>query len=103
MAASTTASAQGEGDGTNIAATIAALIGTAQKRVGVASMVLSSQTILGAIADARDRGIDVVGNYDGSQMHSALANTRDQSKIALFDSATAGFAVKPSKSYSRGG
>jgi phosphatidylserine/phosphatidylglycerophosphate/cardiolipin synthase-like enzyme len=57
------------GEGATIDAHLAALISSAQKRVKVASMVLTSRTILGALADLIEAGhVPVTGIYDATQM-----------------------------------
>jgi phosphatidylserine/phosphatidylglycerophosphate/cardiolipin synthase-like enzyme len=47
---------------------IIAAIAAAQKRVYVASVVLSSGPILAALSEAIDRGLPLAGMYDGPQM-----------------------------------
>lgn len=56
------------GDGATIDGQIAGLISTATHSVHVASMVISSGKVLGALVDAIEKGITVTGVYDGPQM-----------------------------------
>jgi phosphatidylserine/phosphatidylglycerophosphate/cardiolipin synthase-like enzyme len=56
------------GDGTTIDADIAKVITSAQHRLYVASMVISSATVMGAIADRMDRVAHFGGIYDGTEM-----------------------------------
>ncbi len=58
----------GPGDGQTIDAHLAGLISAARGDVAIASMVLTSATILGALTDAIDRGINVHGIVDSGQM-----------------------------------
>lgn len=92
------------GQGRQIDSSIADAIRSAKKRVRIASMVISSGTILGAILDAREAGVDVQGVYDGTQMESALKSIERagdrEGKKALFEQATRGFAQKRSTPYS---
>jgi phosphatidylserine/phosphatidylglycerophosphate/cardiolipin synthase-like enzyme len=88
------------GQGKQIDSAIAEAIRSAQTRVRIASMVITSGTILGAIADAREAGVDVQGVYDATQMKSALNSITQagdhQGKVALFQRATDGFSSKDS-------
>lgn len=92
------------GQGRQIDSSIAEAIRNATRRVRIASMVISSGSILGSILDAREAGADVHGIYDGTQMASALkAIERSgdrEGKQALFEQATRGFAQKRSAPYS---
>jgi phosphatidylserine/phosphatidylglycerophosphate/cardiolipin synthase-like enzyme len=62
--------APGEGSATENA--IAGLIASAQTRIRVASMVISSPKILQALADKIDAGLDVAGIYDGPEMDGVV-------------------------------
>lgn len=92
------------GQGKQIDSSLAEAIRAAQTRVRIASMVISSGTILGAILDAREAGIDVQGVFDKTQMVSALgsiARAGDrQGKVDLFARATDGFSSKVSAHFS---
>jgi phosphatidylserine/phosphatidylglycerophosphate/cardiolipin synthase-like enzyme len=56
------------GDGATIDADIAKVIAGAQRRLYVASMVISSATVMGAITDRMDQVDQFGGIYDGTQM-----------------------------------
>jgi phosphatidylserine/phosphatidylglycerophosphate/cardiolipin synthase-like enzyme len=58
----------GPGGGPSIDVRLASLISAATSEVTVASMVLTSHTILGALLDAVGRGVKVWGIYDRGQM-----------------------------------
>ena len=58
----------GPGEGASIDGGLATLVHGARRDVAVASMVLTSHTILGALIDALDRGVRVWGIYDRGQM-----------------------------------
>lgn len=91
------------GEGKQIDSAIAEAIHGAQSRVRISSMVITSGTILGAIADAREAGVDVQGVYDATQMQSALGSIERSGdrhgKAALFRRATEGFSAKHSAAY----
>lgn len=91
------------GEGPTIDTRLAGLISQASTRVTVASMVLTSHTILGALADALDRGVTVTGIYDSGQMgpivkeweHSAAGGAT----AALFQRVAEHLASKKSEPY----
>lgn len=56
------------GEGRSIDNDITAKIAVAQHSIAVASMVISSGNILGALVDAMDRGVELTGVYDGTEM-----------------------------------
>jgi phosphatidylserine/phosphatidylglycerophosphate/cardiolipin synthase-like enzyme len=62
------------GGGPGIDAHIASLISSARKRVKIASMVITSAQVLGAIKDALENvpGLEFDGIYDGSEMGTTL-------------------------------
>jgi phosphatidylserine/phosphatidylglycerophosphate/cardiolipin synthase-like enzyme len=95
------------GQGKQIDSSIAESIRNAKKRVRIASMVISSGTVLGAILDSRDAGVDVQGVFDGTQMAGALKSIERagdrQGKAALFEQATKGFAQKKSTPFTAHG
>lgn len=67
------------GEGSYIEKAIAGAIMDAKESVAVASMVISSGAIMGALADAIGRGVKVRGVYDGPEMANVL---RDWAKGA---------------------
>src|SRR5262249_6831706 len=79
------------GDGRVIDQDIAYVIGAATRRVKVASMVISSGTILGALGDVMNSGRvqDFGGIYDATQMDGVIAQWKKSPnsrwKIALFE------------------
>ncbi|MCD2193698.1 phospholipase D-like domain-containing protein [Actinomycetospora endophytica] len=77
------------GDGPAIDADLTAMIDAARSRVDVASMVLTSETILGALADASDRGVALAGIYDAGQMGPIVRQWKKTAngrrKAALFE------------------
>jgi phosphatidylserine/phosphatidylglycerophosphate/cardiolipin synthase-like enzyme len=56
------------GEGASIDTAIAGHISAARERIAIASMVISSGAILGALVDALDRGVELTGIYDGPEM-----------------------------------
>jgi phosphatidylserine/phosphatidylglycerophosphate/cardiolipin synthase-like enzyme len=56
------------GEGRSIDNDITAKIAVAQHSIAIASMVISSGNILGALVDAIDRGVELAGVYDGTEM-----------------------------------
>jgi phosphatidylserine/phosphatidylglycerophosphate/cardiolipin synthase-like enzyme len=62
------------GGGPGIDAHIASLISSARKRVKIASMVITSAQVLGAIKDALENvpGLEFDGIYDGSEMGTTM-------------------------------
>jgi phosphatidylserine/phosphatidylglycerophosphate/cardiolipin synthase-like enzyme len=62
------------GDGSTIEKEIAGAIMGAQATVHIASMVISSGAILGALVDALGRKVALTGVYDGPQMQVVLAD-----------------------------
>jgi len=95
------------GGGPTIDAGLAGLISTAHRRIAVASMVLTSHTILGALADALDRGTPLSGIYDAGQMAPIVRQWRKtptgKVTAALFDRVAAHLAGKPSAPYTPDG
>lgn len=76
------------GRGREIGAEIAASIDTAQDRLLVSSMVISSGPIMGAILDRMHRVHDFGGIFDGPEMHMIL-NEWDRSGHQKSDNPTA--------------
>ncbi len=92
------------GQGPQIDSTIADQIRNAKSRVFIASMLITSATILAAIHDVIESGIPVTGVYDRTQMQSALdqiaQNPHGGARVALFHQVTQGFSSKVSTPYS---
>ncbi len=100
--------APGEGKATEAA--IAAVVSAATTRVRVASMVLSSQTILQALADQIAAGRDVSGIYDGPEMSDvvrqwkkAAAGSASAQKLALWEAVSAHLTAKASVPFTADG
>lgn len=62
-------------------------------------MVITSGTILAAVASALDRGVIVHGIYDGPEMASALRQMKDPTKIALMKNIMDALVAKHSTPY----
>jgi phosphatidylserine/phosphatidylglycerophosphate/cardiolipin synthase-like enzyme len=60
------------GDGPTIDHDVAGYISAAQSRITIAAMVISSGSVLGALIDAIDRGVEIAGIYDGPEMADVL-------------------------------
>jgi len=60
------------GDGSAMDSDIAIHISAAKKEIMLASMVISSGTVLGALVDAIERSVKVSGVYDGPEMNQVL-------------------------------
>ncbi|MBA8928501.1 phosphatidylserine/phosphatidylglycerophosphate/cardiolipin synthase-like enzyme [Kutzneria viridogrisea] len=56
------------GEGKAIDADLVSLIGSARQRLLIASMVITSHTVLAALVAAIDRGVHLTGIYDSGQM-----------------------------------
>lgn len=91
------------GDGPTIDATLAGIISTATRTVAVASMVLTSHQILGALVDALDRGVALTGIYDNGQMGPIVKHwadsARGQATAALFEQVAAHLVTKTSEPF----
>ncbi len=57
------------GDGAAMDLNIASQISTAKNEITLASMVISSGAVLGALVDAIERNVKVSGVYDGLEMN----------------------------------
>ena len=62
------------GDGAVIEKEFAGLIASAQHSVALASMVISSGPIMGALIDALGRGVAITGVYDGPEMKDVIGD-----------------------------
>jgi phosphatidylserine/phosphatidylglycerophosphate/cardiolipin synthase-like enzyme len=93
----------GPGQGAAIDAHLATLIAAAKADVAVASMVLTSATVLGALVDAVDRGVRLHGIYDGGQMGPIVTEWKKspagKAKAATFAVVAAHLASKRSAPY----
>jgi phosphatidylserine/phosphatidylglycerophosphate/cardiolipin synthase-like enzyme len=107
LGATTVGWAFAPGGGPTIDAHLAGLISTARRRIVVASMVLTSHTILGALTDALDRGIPLSGIYDAGQMAPILRQWRKtptgKPTAALFDRIAGHLTGKKSAPYTPDG
>jgi phosphatidylserine/phosphatidylglycerophosphate/cardiolipin synthase-like enzyme len=93
------------GEGPTIDADLAALVSTARTRIKVASMVMSSHKILGALNDAIEAGIEVAGVYDATQMAGILKSWHKSGNPAApaFESVAKKLVGKASKPYTKTG
>jgi phosphatidylserine/phosphatidylglycerophosphate/cardiolipin synthase-like enzyme len=90
------------GEGKEIETQIATLIESASRRLRVASMVTSSQTILAAIKGQIDAGCDFAGIYDlgeTANVESVWSRTGQAEKLALLHAVTAAMVAKHSLPY----
>ncbi len=92
------------GEGVQIDAHIASQIGAARQRIRLCSMILTSHTILGALADAlRHPGVDFQGIYDRTQMADVrrqwLEAGHHEAMLKLFDNLAARMSGKDSQPY----
>jgi phosphatidylserine/phosphatidylglycerophosphate/cardiolipin synthase-like enzyme len=97
------------GDGAAMDHSIASQISTANKEVLLASMVISSGAVLGALVDAIERGVTVKGVYDGPEMNQVIKDFEKsttgagQAKIAQWNAVKGYLVAKHSTPYSEGG
>jgi len=68
------------GDSAAMDANIASKISKATKEIMLASMVISSGTVLGALVDAIERSVKVYGVYDGPEMDQVI---KDWEKVQM--------------------
>jgi phosphatidylserine/phosphatidylglycerophosphate/cardiolipin synthase-like enzyme len=91
------------GDGTDIDATLTHMVETAHSDIHIATMVLTSGTVLGALADALARGVPITGIYDKGQMDPIVRDwkTTDngRKKAALFAKVAKHLVGKRSEPY----
>src|SRR5262249_13634590 len=91
------------GEGPTIDARLGGVVSPASTRVAVAPMVLTSHTILGALADALDHGVAVTGIYDSGQMGPIVKEWERSSTgaatAALFQRVAEHLASKQSEPY----
>lgn len=97
------------GEGRSIDNDITAKIAVAQHSIAIASMVISSGNILGALVDAMDRGVELTGVYDGTEMrgveHAWERSTSQTSaaKLAAWNTVKARLIPKWSHPYTETG
>jgi phosphatidylserine/phosphatidylglycerophosphate/cardiolipin synthase-like enzyme len=95
------------GEGTAIDARLAATISEAKTRIRIASMVLTSHTVLGELAEAIDNGMDLAGVYDGGQMTEIEklweGNPNSEAILATWEKVKASLVAKPSAPYTPDG
>ncbi len=92
------------GEGVHIDAAIAKQIDSTRRRIRLASMILTSHTILGALSDAmHNPGIDFQGIYDRTQMADVRRQWQQDGHhggvLALFDAIASRLAGKDSRPY----
>lgn len=92
-------------DGVQIDQRIAGAISAATKRIRVASMIISSHGIIGALDDVLSSGrvVDVRGVYDKTQMEMVLASWSQIGRndlVQSFETIAGAFASKVSTPYS---
>lgn len=71
------------GDGSAINAGLVNLVEGAKERIVIAAMVLTSHTLLAALAGAVGRGLPVTGIYDAGQMDPIVARWRKSTDQAV--------------------
>jgi len=97
------------GDGAAMDLNIASQISTAKNEIMLASMVISSGAVLGALVDSIERGVKVSGVYDGPEMHQVMTDweksTRGtgQAKLAQWNAVKNNLVEKHSTPYSENG
>jgi phosphatidylserine/phosphatidylglycerophosphate/cardiolipin synthase-like enzyme len=91
------------GDGKAIDQALTAAINAASSRVLVASMVITSHTVVAALAAAIGRGVDVSGIYDGGQMRPIeqewSTTSYDEQVLEDWRAVKAHLSAKPSTPY----
>ena len=92
------------GDGQAIDAALVELVKSASNRLVIATMVLTSHTLLAAIAAAVRSGLPVSGIYDAGQMDPIVAawkkSSADATVVADWETVSAVLARKHSEPYS---
>jgi phosphatidylserine/phosphatidylglycerophosphate/cardiolipin synthase-like enzyme len=97
------------GDGPAMDLDIANQISTAKKEIMLASMVISSGAVLGALVDAIERSVKVSGVYDGPEMNQVIKDLErstcgtGQAKIAQWNVIKNNLVDKHSTSYHEDG
>jgi phosphatidylserine/phosphatidylglycerophosphate/cardiolipin synthase-like enzyme len=87
------------GEGTQISSAIASQIQQAISRLGVASMVLTSSVINGALNDST---VTPIGIYDGAEMRMSVAQMQP-AKVAQFEAVAQHLVAKDSLAFSETG
>ncbi len=95
------------GDGAAMDLYIASQISTAKNEILLASMVISSGAVLGALVDSIERGVKVSGVYDGPEMSMVIKewgrSSAGQAKSAQWDVIKNYLVAKHSTPYSEDG
>src|SRR5712691_2040872 len=98
------------GEGGQTEDDIAGVIASANTRIRVASMVISSGKILQALADQIDAGLDVAGIYDGPEMASIVrdwdkgaSGSISEQHLALWQKIAERLAAKASQPFTATG
>ncbi|MGI8667779.1 MAG: phospholipase D-like domain-containing protein [Jatrophihabitans sp.] len=95
------------GDGKAIDAALVAAVSAATERIAIASMVLTSRTVLSALVAALDRGVPVSGIYDSGQMgpieREWAGNANSAAVLADWNKLKAVLAHKRSAPYTEDG
>ena len=96
------------GEGKRIDAEIAGLISGAKESIHIASMVITSDAILSALAKVLEEGrVPVRGIYDGSEMKASVdqmkKSGRSTAKLQQIEALEKVLVAKPSSPYSPGG
>ena len=77
------------GDGAAVDAALVVMVEASTRRIDVATMVLTSRAVLGALVAAMERGVPIAGIYDAGQMDPIAArwkrSTSAESKQGLAD------------------
>lgn len=95
------------GEGASIDARLASAVSAAKARVRVSSMVLTSHTVLDALAQAIDGGVDVAGVYDGGEMGGIKKEWKKSptsaATLATFEKVASSLVAKASSVYTADG
>jgi phosphatidylserine/phosphatidylglycerophosphate/cardiolipin synthase-like enzyme len=96
------------GEGPAIDAHLASRISEAKQRVRIASMVLTSHAVLGELAEAIEKGVDIAGVYDGGQMEGIEEEwqkflPKTEAILKTWEKVKAALTPKPTPKYSPDG
>lgn len=100
------------GEGRQIDGHLAEVVDATKRRLLVSSMVLTSHSLLDALAAATERGVEVAGVYDGGEMHGVElewkkaadgGNESSASALAKWKTIEPHLTRKPSSAYSPDG
>jgi phosphatidylserine/phosphatidylglycerophosphate/cardiolipin synthase-like enzyme len=90
------------GDGPAIDTRLVSAIKEANDRIRIASMVLTSHTVLGALVEAIESGKDLAGIYDGGQMDEIEEDYRrhnDSEILEIWEKVKTALVAKPTPRY----